>query len=80
MQLIQFQEQRIAIGFYEDLKELSKHNIEQPDIVVCCGCNVFDYNRPYRTRYRMRKIVENLNSSLVYVNRIGGEGSYLFAG
>lgn len=80
VQLIQFQEQRIAIGFYEDLKELSKHNIEQPDIVICCGCNVFDYNRPYRTRYRMRKIVENLNSSLVYVNRIGGEGSYLFAG
>lgn len=80
VQLIQFQEQRLAIGFYEDLKELSKHNIEQPDIVICCGCNVFDYNRPYRTRYRMRKIVENLNASLVYANRIGGEGSYLFAG
>lgn len=28
----------------------------------------------------MRKIVENLNSSLVYVNRIGGEGSLLYAG
>lgn len=80
VQLIQFQEQKIAIGFYEDLKELGKHNIEQPDIVICCGCNVFDYNKPYRIRYRMRKIVENLNSSLVYVNRIGGEGSYLYAG
>ena len=80
VQLIQFQEQRLAIGFYEDLKELSKHNIEQPDIVVCCGCNVFDYNRPYRTRYRMRKIVENLNASLVYSNRTGGEGSYAAGG
>lgn len=80
VQLIQFQEQRLAIGFYEDLKELGKLAIEQPDIVVCCGCNVFDYNRPYRTRYRMRKIVENLNASLVYANRIGGEGSFLFAG
>lgn len=80
VQVIQYQDQQVAIGFYEDLKELSKGHIEQPDIVICCGCNIFDYNKPYRTRYRMRKIVENLNASLVYVNRIGGEGSYLFAG
>ncbi|MCQ2295356.1 MAG: NAD+ synthase [Bacteroidales bacterium] len=80
VQLIQYQEQQIAIGFYEDLKELSKSHIDQPDMVVCCGCNVFDYNKPYRIRYRMHKIVENLNASLVFVNRIGGEGSFLFAG
>jgi NAD+ synthase (glutamine-hydrolysing) len=78
--VIQYQEQSIAIGFYEDLKELSKSHLEQPDMVVCCGCNVFDYNKPYRIRYRMHKIVENLNASLVFVNRIGGEGSFLFAG
>ena len=80
IQVIQYQEQQIAIGFYEDLKELSKSHIEQPDIVVCCGCNVFDYNKPYRIRYRMHKIVENLNSGLVFVNRTGGEGSFLYAG
>ena len=80
VQVIQYQEQQIAIGFYEDLKELNKGHIEQPDIVICCGCNVFDYNKPYRTRYRMHKIVENLNASLLYVNRTGGEGQYLFAG
>ena len=75
VQVIQYQEQSIAIGFYEDLKELSKSHIDQPDMVVCCGCNVFDYNKPYRIRYRMHKIVENLNASLVFVNRIGGEGT-----
>ena len=80
VQVIQFHEQRIAIGFYEDLKELTKGHVEQPDVVVCCGCQVFDYQKPYRTRYRMGKIVENLNASLVYVNRTGGEGSFLFAG
>ena len=80
VQVIQYQEQQIAIGFYEDLKELSKSHVEQPDMVVCCGCNVFDYNKPYRIRYRMHKIVENLNSSLVFVNRTGGEGSFLYAG
>ncbi|MBQ0016237.1 MAG: NAD+ synthase [Bacteroidales bacterium] len=80
VQVIQFQEQQIAIGFYEDLKELTKGHIDQPDIVICCGCNVFDMGKPYRTRYRMRKIVENLNASLIYTNRIGGEGSMLFAG
>ncbi len=80
VQVIQYQDQQIAIGFYEDLKELTKGHIDQPDIVICCGCNVFDYNKPYRTRYRMRKIVENLNASLLYANRIGGEGSFLFAG
>ena len=90
VQLIQYQEQSIAIGFYEDLKELSKsrfaaaHNTSggspQPDMVICCGCNVFDYNKPFRIRYRMTKIVENLNASLIFVNRIGGEGSFLFAG
>ena len=80
VQTIQYQEQSIAIGFYEDLKELSKSHIEQPDMVVCCGCNVFDYNKPYRIRYRMHKIVENLNASLVFVNRIGGEGCFLYAG
>ncbi len=80
VQIIQYKNQKIAIGFYEDLKELTKAHTDQPDLIICCGCNVFDYNKPYRTRYRMHKIVENLNTSLVYVNRIGGEGSYLFAG
>lgn len=80
VQVIQYQEQQIAIGFYEDLKELTKSHVDQPDMVICCGCNVFDYNKPYRTRYRMHKIVEGLNASLVFCNRTGGEGSLLFAG
>ncbi len=80
VQVIEFHDQRIAIGFYEDLKELSKGYVEQPDMVVCCGCNVFDYQKPYRTRYRMSKIVETLGASLVYVNRTGGEGPFLYAG
>ena len=80
VQVVQFHDQRIAIGFYEDLKELSRGHVEQPDLVVCCGCNVFDYQKPYRTRYRMTKIVESLNAGLVYANRTGGEGPYLYAG
>ncbi len=80
VQVIDFHDQRLAIGFYEDLKELSKGYVEQPDLVVCCGSQVFDYRRPYRIRYRMTKIVENLNAGLVYVNRTGCEGSFLFGG
>ncbi|MCR4817236.1 MAG: NAD+ synthase [Bacteroidales bacterium] len=80
VQSINFQGQQIAIGFYEDLKELTKGHSEQPDMIICCGCNVFEYNKPYSIRYRMHKIVENLNASLVFVNRIGGEGPFLFAG
>ena len=80
VQIIQYQDQQIAIGFYEDLKELSKSHTEQPDMVICCGCNIFDYNKPYSIRYRMHKIVENLNASLVFVNRVGAEASYLYAG
>ena len=80
VQSVNFQGQQIAIGFYEDLKELTKGHSEQPDIIVCCGCNIFEYNKPYSIRYRMHKIVENLNASLVFVNRVGGEGSFLFAG
>ena len=80
VQMVNFQGQQIAIGFYEDLKELTKGHTEQPDTVICCGCNIFEYNKPYSIRYRMHKIVENLNASLVFVNRIGGEGSFLFAG
>ncbi len=80
VQTINFQGQQIAIGFYEDLKELTKGHAEQPDIIICCGCNIFDYNKPYSIRYRMHKIVENLNASLVFVNRTGGEGSFLYAG
>ena len=80
VQLIEFHDQRLAIGFYEDLKELNKGHLGQPDIIICCGCNVFDYQKPYRTRYRMRKIVENLGAGIVYANRIGGEGSLLYAG
>lgn len=80
VQTINFQGQQIAIGFYEDLKELTKGHAEQPDIIICCGCNIFDYNKPYSIRYRMHKIVENLNAALVFVNRTGGEGSFLYAG
>ena len=80
VQVIDFHDQRLAIGFYEDLKELSKGHVEQPDLIVCCGGQVFDYRKPYRTRYRMSKIVETLNAGIVYVNRTGGEGSFLFGG
>lgn len=80
VQMVNYQGQQIAIGFYEDLKELTKSHSEQPDMIICCGCNVFDYKKPYSIRYRMHKIVENLNASLVFVNRIGGEGSFLYAG
>lgn len=80
VQMIHYQGQQIAIGFYEDLKELNRQHSEQPDMVICCGCNVFNYNAPYSIRYRMRKIVEHFNASLVFVNRVGAEGSYLFAG
>ena len=80
VQVIDFHDQRLAIGFYEDLKELLKGHVEPCDMVVCCGGQVFDYRRPYRRRYRMTKIVETLNAGVVYVNRTGGEGSYLFAG
>lgn len=80
VQSVNFQGQEIAIGFYEDLKELTKGHSEQPDMIICCGCNIFEYNKPYSIRYRMHKIVENLNASLVFVNRIGGEGPFLFAG
>ncbi len=80
VQTVNYQGQQIAIGFYEDLKELVKGHGEQPDMIVCCGCNVFDYKKPYSIRYRMHKIVENLNASLVFVNRIGGEGPFLYAG
>ncbi len=80
VQMINYQGQQIAIGFYEDLKELTKSHNEQPDMIVCCGCNIFEYNKPYSIRYRMHKIVENLNASLVFVNRVGAEGPYLYAG
>lgn len=80
VQIMEFHDQRIAIGFYEDLKELVKGHVGNPDMVICCGCNVFDYQKPFRVRYRMRKIVETLGASLVYVNRVGGEGSLLYAG
>lgn len=80
VQIVQYQDQAIAIGFYEDLKELSKSHTEQPDMVICCGNNIFNYNKPYSIRYRMHKIVEAINASLVFVNRIGGEGSFLYAG
>ena len=80
VQVIDFHDQRIAIGFYEDLKELSKGFVEGADLVVCCGCQVFDYRKPYRIRYRMMKIVETLGAGIVYVNRTGGEGPYLYAG
>ena len=80
VQVMDFHGQRLAIGFYEDLKELVKGHVEEADVLICCGGQVFDYQKPYRTRYRMAKIVETLGVSLVYVNRVGGEGSYLYGG
>lgn len=80
VQVIDFHDQRIAIGFYEDLKEISKGHVERADMVICCGSQVFDYRRPYRIRYRMSKMVEALGASLIYVNRIGGEGPYIYGG
>ena len=80
VQVIDFHDRRLAIGFYEDLKELVKGHVQRPELLICCGGQVFDYQRPYHLRYRITKIVETLNAGVVYVNRIGGEGPYLYAG
>ena len=80
VQTILYKDQQIAIGFYEDLKDLTKLHECQPDMIICCGCNVFDQQKPFSTRYRMHKLVETYSASLVFVNRIGAEGSYLYAG
>jgi predicted amidohydrolase len=34
VQVIDFHDQRIAIGFYEDLKEITKGYVDQPDMIV----------------------------------------------
>jgi NAD+ synthase (glutamine-hydrolysing) len=80
VQVVDFHGGRMAIGFYEDLKELARGHVERADTVVCCGGQVFDYRRPYRLRYRMAKIVEATGASLVYVNRVGGEGPWIYGG
>ncbi|MBQ9638668.1 MAG: NAD+ synthase [Bacteroidales bacterium] len=81
VQVVRYQDQEIAIGFYEDMKELERSaELQGVDAVVCCACNIFAADKPYSVRYRMVKLVEKLNASAVYVNRTGGEGSYLFAG
>ena len=80
VQVVDFHDERLAIGFYEDMKELVKGHVDRPDTVVCCGSQVFDYRKPYRIRYRMIKTVEALGASVVYVNRTGCEGPFLHAG
>lgn len=79
-QMVQFHGENIAIGFYEDLKDLTKLGHEKPDTVICCASQVFDYTKPYKRFYKLQKTVEHLNVPLVLVNRVGGEGSLLFSG
>ena len=79
-QIIQFHGENIAIGFYEDMKDLWKLGHEKPDTIICCASRVFDYTKPYKTFYKLQKTVEQLNVPLVFVNRVGGEGSLLFSG
>lgn len=69
----------IGFGFEEDLEEFALLG-NRVDILIICSNIVFelDYQQPLYSK--LIPMVRKIDTTLIYVNRFGSEGGYLFAG
>lgn len=74
-----FEGKKLAFGFLEDLKS-SSLNCGDTEVLILCGNTLFDKDDEGKLISTLSSYAKNLKTQIVYVNRVGAEGCYVFNG
>lgn len=78
-EIINFEGKKIAFGFLDDISNFIKRNIEV-DIIVVCSNVLFDKQRSEELKEELSLYAKQSKATIVFVNRVGAEGSFIFNG
>lgn len=79
IELVKYQNHTLAFGFLEDLEEFLQEKI-QTDLIVLCSNYVFHNNSQKELLDKLVIKARVLNAPIVFCNRFGAEGGYIFGG
>lgn len=79
IELVKYNNHTLAFGFLEDLQEFAKEKI-QTDVIVICSNYLFYQSSQKELFDEMVIISRTLNAPIVFCNRYGAEGGYVFEG
>ena len=79
LELIKYEGKNIVFGFLSDLENFVKKNLKA-DVVILCSNELFDKDDKDETISTLSFYARQLKTKIVYVNRIGAEGCYIFNG
>lgn len=79
IEVIKYQEKTLAFGFVDDFENFVKKKIKT-DVVILTSSELFDKDDKEEIIKTLSFYARQINTKIIYVNRIGGEGSFIFAG
>ncbi|MBP1644645.1 MAG: synthase [Bacteroidetes bacterium] len=79
IELVKYNNHSLAFGFLEDLEEFAKEKI-QTDVIVLCSNYLFHQSSQKELFDEMVVAARTLNAPIVFCNRYGAEGGYVYGG
>lgn len=79
LEIVEYQGQRLAFGFVEDLENFIGRGIGC-ELIVLCSNVLFDKDNNDETIKTLCFYAKQLKAKIVFVNRVGAEGSFVFGG
>jgi NAD+ synthase (glutamine-hydrolysing) len=78
-EIINFDGNKIAFGFLEDVPNFIKRKVDVDSIIVCSNV-LFDKEKSEELKEELSLYAKQSKTTLVFVNRVGAEGSFIFNG
>ncbi|MBR1770317.1 MAG: NAD(+) synthase [Bacteroidales bacterium] len=79
LEVIKHKGKTIAFGFIEDFESFILKKIKT-DIIILCSNQLFDKDDKEENLRTLSFYARQLNADIVFVNRVGAEGSFIFSG
>lgn len=79
MQIAQMDGHSFAFGFLQDLQDFLKTKVEV-EFIVLCSNNLFDKKDDGALNKNLKHAASQSQTPIIYLNRVGAEGSYIFDG
>lgn len=79
IEVTNYNNQIIGFGFLEDVKDFAEEDIKT-DLLIICSNTLFYHEYQKELLNELIVLVRKLQTTLVFCNRTGAEGGYLFAG
>lgn len=79
LEVVKYEGKTLAFGFLSDLENFVKRKLKT-DLIVLCSNELFDKDDKDEVISTLSFYARQMNIKIIYVNRVGGEGCYVFSG